>query len=109
MAETIKILGQSAPSATTLTTLYTVPSGTVSSISTITVCNRAGTSATFRISVAIGGASDTAAQYLYYDQYVDANSTFASTMGITLTATDVVRIYASTANLSFNIFGIEVN
>jgi len=30
------------------------------------------------------------------------------TLGITLAATDVVTIYASTANTSFNLFGSEI-
>ena len=32
----------------------------------------------------------------------------ALTIGLTLAATDVVTVYASSANLSFNLFGAEV-
>jgi hypothetical protein len=49
MATTYKVLGQSNPSATTATTLYTVPSATSTIVSTITVANLAGSAATFRI------------------------------------------------------------
>lgn len=108
MADIFKVLGQSAPSATTNVNIYTTPSSTKTTISTITVCNRAATPATFRIAVSPSGASLSDAHYIYYDQSIDGNSTFAATIGITLSATDVIRIYASTANLSFSAFGVEV-
>ena len=40
---------------------------------------------------------------------VAASDTTALTLGITLATTDVVRIYASTANLSFSLFGSEIS
>lgn len=108
MVDTFKVLGQSAPSALTETALYTVPSAKSATISTVTVCNRSGTAATFRLSVAVGGVTTSSEQYLYYDQSLDGNSTWAATIGVTLNAGDVVRVFASTANLSFNAFGVEV-
>lgn len=41
MISTYKVLGQSAPAATTAVDLYTVPALTSTIVSTITVCNRA--------------------------------------------------------------------
>ena len=108
MADTLKVLAQSAPAATTETTMYTVGAGKEATISTLTVCNRAATTASFRITVAVAGAVTANNQYIYYDQAIDGNSSFAVTIGITLAATDVIRVYASTANLSFNLFGVEV-
>jgi hypothetical protein len=109
MAETIKVLGQSAPSATTLTDLYTVPASTSTTISTFIICNRGSSNATFRVSVAVGGASDDNKQYLYYDALILKNDSIPVTIGPTLAATDVVRVYASSADLSFNIFGVEIS
>jgi glucose-6-phosphate dehydrogenase assembly protein OpcA len=109
MATTYKVLGQSAPSATTATTLYTVPSATSAVVSTITVCNRAATGATYRIAIRVAGATLANEDYLAYDATVPANDTIALTLGITLAATDVVTVYASTANFSFNIFGSEIS
>lgn len=109
MAEALKILAQSSPAATTLTDTYTVGAGKSTTISSITVCNRGNTATTFRLSVAIAGAANANAQYVYYDQAIDAYSTFVATIGITLSATDVLRIYAGSANLSFNVFGVEVS
>lgn len=107
MAETRKILGQSKPNAATLTDLYTVPASTQVVGSSIVICNQ-GAATTFRISVAIAGAADTPAQYLAYDVAIAANTTVIFTIGITLGATDKVRVYNTLANCSFNLFGVEI-
>ena len=107
MAQTYKVLGQSNPAATTPTDAYTVPAATTAVISTITVANRAATQRTFRISVRVAGAGADNKQYLAYDTPVPANDTVFLTLGITLAATDVVTVYASAQDLSFNIFGVE--
>ena len=107
MATTYKILGQSKPSAATLTDAYTVPALTTATVSTITVANQSATATSFRISVAINGAADTAEQYLYYDIAMPGDNTFATTIGITLGAGDVVRVYNTLATCSFNVFGVE--
>jgi hypothetical protein len=109
MADTLKILGQAAPAATNTVDVYTVPGSTSATVSTISICNRAATAGTFRVSVAIAGAALANAQYLYYDQSIDAYSTFTITTGITLAATDKIRFYASSANMSINVFGVEIS
>ena len=108
MATNYKVLGQSAPSATTDTTLYTVPSATQAVISTISVCNRGSAAATFRIAVRPDGASIANQHYVAYDVQVDGNATIPWTIGITLGDTDVVTVRASTADLSFSAFGSEI-
>jgi len=108
MASTYKVLAQSAPSATTNTDVYTVGSGKSAVVSTITVCNRAATSATYRIAIRVAGSALSNEEYIAYDAAVPANDTIALTLGITLAATDVVTVYASTANTSFNLFGSEI-
>jgi len=106
---TYKVLAQSAPSATTATTLYTVPAATSTVVSTITVANRDSTSATFRISVRPAGAAQANQHYIAYDCSVGANDTTALTLGLTLATTDVITVYASSANLSFNAYGSEIS
>lgn len=108
MATTYKVLGQSNPSATTATTLYTVPAATQTVVSTIVVANTAATSATFRIAVRVAGATLATSQYVAYDVSVGANDSTALTLGLTLGATDVLTVYASTANLVFSAFGSEI-
>lgn len=109
MATAYKVLGQSAPSATTATTLYTVPSATQTVVSTIAVCNRAATAATYRIAIRPVGATLANQHYIAYDSTVAANDSTMLTIGITLATTDVITVYASTANLSFNAFGSEIS
>ena len=53
MTTTAKILGQSAPSAASLTDVYTVPALTSTTVSTVMVSNSSATPTAFRISVAI--------------------------------------------------------
>jgi glucose-6-phosphate dehydrogenase assembly protein OpcA len=109
MPTVYKVLGQSNPSATTATTLYTVPASTSTVVSTITVANLAGAAASYRISVRPAGASQTNAMYIAYDVTVGGNDTTTITLGLTLATTDVVTVYASTANLTFNAYGSEIS
>ena len=109
MATTYKVLGQSAPSATTDTTLYTVPASKAAIISTIVIANRDSASATFSIAVRPAGATIANQHYIAYGVSVGANDSTALTLGVTLATTDVVTVYASSANLSFNAFGSEVD
>ena len=109
MPTTYKVLGQSNPSATTLTTLYTVPSSTSSVVSTITVCNQAATAATYRIAVSPAGASIANQHYIVYGSTVAANDSTILTLGMTLATTDVVRVYSSSATTSFVLFGSEIS
>lgn len=108
MATAYKVLGQSAPSATTATALYAVPSATEAVISTITVCNRGTASGTYRVSVRPNGATLANQHYLVFDASLNAKATAALTLGVTLDGSDVLEIYASTGDFSFNAFGSEI-
>ena len=103
-----KVLGQSAPAATTAADVYTVGSGLQAVISTVTVCNSATGSATYRVSVRPDGAAQANQHYIAYDATVPANDTIALTLGLTMDAADVVTVYGSSANLSFGVFGQEI-
>lgn len=109
MATAYKVLGQSAPSATTDTNVYTVPSATEAIISTITITNRAATAATYRLSVRPDGATLANQHYLAYDVTIGANDTTPLTLGLTLNAADVITFYGSTANFSVGVFGSEIS
>lgn len=108
MATTYKVLGQSNPAATTATTLYTVPSATSAVISSIVIANLGGASATFRIAVRPAGATLANQHYLVYDATISATDTITVTAGFTLATTDVITVYASTATMSFSVFGSEI-
>lgn len=109
MANQYKVLGQVNPSATTLTTLYTVPANYSSVASTLTVCNQAASAATYRIAIRPAGATVENKHYIAYDGALPANDTVGLTLGMTLAQTDVVSVYASTSTVSFNLFGSEVS
>jgi glucose-6-phosphate dehydrogenase assembly protein OpcA len=109
MATAYKVLGQSAPAATTATALYTVPSATEAIISTIVVANRAAAAKSYRIAIRPNGDTLANQHYLAYDVAIAANDSTALTLGITVDAADVVEVYASAADLSFTAFGSELS
>jgi len=108
MALTYKVLGQSNPSATTATTLYTVPSATSSIVSTLSVANIGSTATTFRVAVRPAAATLANQHYLAYDVSIPANDTTILTLGLSLATTDVVTVYAGNGNLAFSLFGTEI-
>lgn len=109
MPTTYKVLGQSAPSATTATTLYTVPAATTAVVSSIVIANRDASSATYRIAIRPDGATLANSQYIAYDVTVGASDSTVLTLGITMDAADIITVYASTANLTFSAFGSEIS
>jgi glucose-6-phosphate dehydrogenase assembly protein OpcA len=109
MPTVYKVLGQSAPSATTATTLYTVPASTSAVVSTITVANRDTSSGTFRIAIRPAGAALATSHYIAFDTIIDANASVNFTIGVTLATTDVITVYASSANMTFSAFGSEIS
>jgi len=107
MPQNYLVLSQTFPAMTTLTDSYTVPGATSTVVSSLIVCNQSATRTLFRISIAVGGAADTPAQYIYYDIIIPGQDTFIATVGITITAGDVIRVYAADATLSFSFYGVE--
>jgi len=90
MPATYKVLGQSAPAATTATDLYTVGAGKSAVISTAVIANRANTAATFRLSVRPAGAAGTTiAMGGYFNQQTFISVIQFPTMRTTPTATIV--------------------
>lgn len=108
MATTYKVLGQSAPTATTDTDVYTVPAATTAVLSTIVVANRSASAVTYRIAVRPDGATLANQHYIAYDVNVGASDSTTITLGITMDAGDVLSVYAGTGDLSFNVFGSEI-
>ena len=109
MAVTYKVLGQLNPSATTATTIYTVPSSTSAVVSTINICNQGVATDTFRIAIRPSGATLDPKHYIAYNTSIPSYDSISLTIGVTLAATDVVTVYAGTSNLSFSLFGSEIS
>jgi hypothetical protein len=105
MANAYLNLGQDNPGAV-LTDLYTVPAST-EAIGTLFVGNIASVAKTFRMAFSIAGAGIANDHYLYFDLAVPANDTFLVT-GIAMAATDVLRVFGSDDNVTFNFVGVEI-
>jgi hypothetical protein len=103
MALSYSILGQTGD-ASTETDLYTAPALKNVKIK-ITIANR-GAAATFRVSISPDGGATGAEDYVAYDKPISANESLTSTTFI-VNAADVVRVMASTADVTFMVYGIE--
>ena len=98
-------LGQSAPSAVTNTTVYTVPVSKVATFN-VNICNRSyADSALVRIAVCASGTPSNS-EYIEFDVPVQTNSAIERT-GIVATAGKLLVVYASTADTSVNVYGFE--
>lgn len=104
MATVKGILGQAAPGATAEADLYTVPAAKNATVRVI--CTNRSTAGTVRVSVGVDGAVTDNTQYVAYDVAIGDNETL-STAPFMVGSTDVVRVYASSANFSFSCTGIE--
>ena len=104
-----KVLGQKSPAATTDFNLYTVSGSKQAIINCITVANRDANSATYRISVRPDGATLTADHYIAYDVQVGSNTSVSLNLGLTLDTNDVITVQSSTALVTFNAYGVEID
>ncbi len=108
MAKGYKIAGQSAPAANAHTTIYTVPAGKAFVSSSLTVCNRDAAAGTYRVAVVPAAESLAAKHYIVYDKPIDVKDFAQFVLGLTLAEGDKVIVRASSANVSFNLFGSEI-
>lgn len=95
------------PAANTLTDGYVVPAGKVTVISTIIICNVGDTIATARVAIAPQGEADNKKQYIVHGLGIPPDNPFSMTYGIMIAAGDVVRVWADTDDVAFNINGEE--
>jgi len=109
MPTAYKVLGQSAPAATTATTLYTVPAATSAVTSTVVACNRGTAEGTYRIAVRPAGAALANQHYIAYGVPLAAGAVYSIQGGLTLANTDVVTVYSTTGNSVFSAFGSDGN
>ena len=108
MATTYKVLGQSKPTAGTLTTLYTVPASTQAVLSSLTIANLGPTATTYRIAIRTAGAEISFEDYIAYDVTIPPLDTLTLTLGMTLATTDVFSVESYSGLVAFNLFGSEI-
>lgn len=99
-------LGVADLSATTNTTVYTVPATTFSVV-TVSVCNRGATSATVRIALA-ASATPLDSEWLEYDSTVLPKGVLERT-GIVMEAGKLLVVYSSNTSVNAVVMGIETS
>ncbi len=99
-----KKLGSISPNALTNTILYTVPVDR-SAVAVLSICNTNTTTDTVRIAIAPTG-TPTMADYIEYDVQIPANGVLERT-SIAMGAGENLIVRASSANISFRLYGIE--
>jgi hypothetical protein len=109
MSTVYKVLGQSNPTANTLTTVYTVPSATSTVVSTVAICNQSNVATSFSIAVQPAGGAIAAKSYINYNTPIPGNDTITLTIGMTLGNTDVLSANVGSSTVSINVFGSEIS
>lgn len=102
-----KILGQTTTAANTDAQLYVVPASTDTVVSTITVAETGGAVATFKICVLSAAGATAAGKAIAWNVPLAANQVLTFTLGITLAASNVIEVQASTTTVTFTAFGQE--
>jgi len=107
MAASPKILGQATGLVETI--LYTVPAGMSATISTLSIANVSASIVTYTVAVRPSGTTITAMKhFLCSGVPVNANDAVFLTIGLTLSAGDVVVVSANNSNVAFGLFGAEL-
>ena len=101
MATTTKALFRGAATTTVGTTLYTVPSATVTVVTNIIITNTAASSGTFTLG--LGGTN------LATTVTVGANDSTVLDLKQPLTATQTITGGASATTINFHISGVEIS
>jgi hypothetical protein len=99
---------QGTASTGTYATLYTTPSATEAVISSIVITNQASSSVTVRIGIMASAGTPGASQWLVYDAVVAGNDTIALTLGVTLPASQFIRVSSSANTCNFSAFYSEI-
>jgi len=98
------VLGQADLTATTNTTIYTVPASKVATI-TVNCCNRSNVDTTIRLALsATGTPADS--EWIEYDATIPANGVLERT-GIVVDATKNLVAYANLSGISVSVYGFE--
>lgn len=108
MSFNYKILGQSKPAINTTDIIYTVTTGKQGVVSTIIICNQnLSAASTYSILVVPKDAEDTDKHYIYKEKYIPQRDTLDHKLGIGLAEGDMIKVFSSTGNVSFSVFGTE--
>lgn len=107
MARAYKRLGAAKPAAITETVLYTVPASTQTVLSQVLASNVGTSNATIDISIVAGGGVTAVEDTIVSSRTLVPDEIFQIT-GITLEATDVVKVESSDGEVVFHAYGEEL-
>lgn len=93
----------------TYATLYTTPASTEAVVSSLVVCNRAGSSATYRVGTDTSAGTPANEEFIVYDATIAANDTVCLTLGITLDPQKYLRVSSSASTVGFSAFLTEIS
>jgi len=103
-------LGQAVPSANaTWTQLYAVPTGKEAVCSSLTVAYLTADDVLYRVRVRVAGEAAANKQTLVYDTAAAGGVSQALQLSMTLSAGDIVEVYAASTSIAFNLFGSELD
>ena len=100
---------QGTASTGTYATLYNTASATEAVVSSLVVTNQASSDVTVRIGLDTAAGTPGAAEFLVYDAVVAGNDTVALTLGVTLPASNYIRISSSASTCNFTAFVSEIS
>jgi hypothetical protein len=102
----LRCISQVATAATTETDLVDGSNVEPLQLKSLIVCNRAASAATFRMRLAKANEAVATKQYIYYDLPIVPSDSFTLALDIGIEPGDKLVVYASNANLSFNLFAV---
>jgi hypothetical protein len=110
MAIRYKVLGQVVPSAiNTWTQIYPCPTGKEAICSSLTVANLSTDDILYRVRVRVAGEAAANKQTIVYDTAAASGVSQALQLSMTLSAGDLVEVYAASTSIAFNLFGSELD
>ena len=90
------------------TAVYTCPSNTAAVTSTLVVTNRGSAATTYQIAIS-SNTYPANKDILVYNDLIDGRDVVTMTLGLTLDSTNKYLLFnGDSANLSFNVFGMEI-
>ena len=101
------VLARLTPAAAVETDLLVVDNTATVKLEGLTVCNLSAAPTSFRFWIVPLGQVTDDNQALWYDLPIDGHDTFMATLTVTLRPSDVIRVYATLATLTFVLFGTK--
>tara|TARA_B100001057_G_C22768806_1_gene918736 strand:- start:800 stop:1120 length:321 start_codon:yes stop_codon:yes gene_type:complete len=99
-------LGTANVTAATNTSVYTCPADTFT-VATVSICNRGNQAITVQMAVA-DSSTPNSSEYIEYETEVLSHGVLERT-GVVMSAGQILVVYASSANVSAVVMGIETS